>query len=345
MAVTARGAAGRAAKVKSTYQDNTYRSDGPLAARRQVRPRGTRGNTPTNPLAIELEPEILRERLALLERRRQAQGCTVVALARALGISRSTLARMLRGQQVRRGRAREFMTAEGLQRIEIALNLFARAAARQRVSPGPIRASRGRAVDSAHSSNALALVRRPASNAGEKKIRASARPDTALEVRPAFAAPAALALAAAPEVRVLVVEDDAPTVELYRLVLAEERAIRYSVDVARTAQECLERLRGARPYDVLLMDLGVADAHGESDEKSLLATFARQPRMLPGRILVVSGISPYRLQLKRTTLAALGAAFMPKPFDVDDLLIALRSLVMPDSEPAQGLSFFAAPKE
>jgi len=128
-------------------------------------------------------------------------------------------------------------------------------------------------------------------------------------------------------------------------VLAEEHAIHYIVDVARTAQECLERLHGMQTYDVLLRDLGVADMHGESDEKSLLATFERLPHMLPRHILVVSGISPYQLRLERDRLASLGAAFMSKPSDVDDLLVALRSLVGAAGEPAQHLSFFAAPKD
>lgn len=344
--VTARTAATKTAKFNGARPDDTYPRDIASTQRRSTPSRTTRANNPAQVLAIAVDPELVRERLAALNVRRQAQGCTMMALAHALGISRSTLARVPQGQQIRRGQAREFTTLEGLQRIEIALNLFARAAAmRQRGSATPAPARKRSAQPTPQAMKVVKSVVDATNKAGPRSGRVGTTSVGMQEDRQLLAPTTAIALQEGPAVRVLVVEDDAPTVDLYRLVLAEEHAIRYSMDVARTAQECLERLRGAQPYDVLLMDLGVSDMHAETDEESLLATFERLPQILPQRILVVSGISPYRLRLKRGRLAALGAAFMPKPFDVDDLLLALRSLVISASEPTQGLSFFAAPED
>lgn len=317
------------------------RIDDIATQRRATQSRSPRATHPTNTLTVMVDPELLRERLVALNVRRQTQGCSLTALAHALGVSRSTLTRVLQGQAIRHGPAREFNTLEGLQRIEIALDLFARAtSARQQGAARP-KASRNQSDQEAPKP-----TRATTKHAATRSDRVSAATsDTALDMRQGPSSAATAVIQEEPEIRVLVVEDDAPTVELYRLVLAEERAIHYSIDVARTAQECLKRLRGEQSYDVLLMDLGVSDMGAESEEESLLATFERQPQLLPQRILVVSGISPYRLQLKRKRLAALGAAFMPKPFDVDDLLLALRSLVIAASEPAQGLSFFAASED
>lgn len=334
--MAARTVAARTAKIGGVRPEHSYGVDDISTQRRVTQPRSSRAKNPANILTVTVDPALLRERLAALNLRRQAQGCSLTALAHALGVSRSTLTRVLQGQPVRHGPAREFNTLEGLQRIEIALDLFARA-----TTP-----ARPRTPGNQLKSQAPKPTRSGAKNATLRSDRTSiATSPTTLDSRQEVAHAATAVIQEAPQIRVLIVEDDAPTVDLYRLVLAEERAIHYRMDVARTAQECLKRLRGAQSYDILLMDLGVSDMHAENDEESLLATFERQPQLLPQRILVVSGISPYRLQLKRTRLAALGVAFMPKPFDVDDLLLALRSLVITAGEPAQGLSFFALPED
>lgn len=267
-------------------------------------------------------------RLSELDRQRRALRYSQVELARALGVSAHSLGRVLRGEPVRRGPGRTLCTPEGIQRIEIALHLYARSArkAHQRAP----RAER-------HPRTTV-----PAPTVPTAPSRAVSGADT---VVPSRSARMPIPVDARRPVRLLIVEDDLATVELYRLVLAEEHEVEYQVDIARTAVECLERLEATYerdPYDILLMDFGVADVRSGLGHTSLLARFERTPALLPRSVLVVSGISPYHYQLKREQMLSIGAAFVAKPFDIDELLQTLRALAYPqplaprDTQPALG---------
>ncbi len=144
--------------------------------------------------------------------------------------------------------------------------------------------------------------------------------------------------------RLLIAEDDPATVGLYRMVLQEEEALHYDATFVSTPAECLKALagQGHTPYDVLLMDLGLADLRPGEQHVSILEQLCAEPALRSRRLLVVSGISPYALQGKREVLTTLEAAFLPKPFDIDELLIAVRSLCEVGEPPASCLSYFVA---
>jgi CheY-like chemotaxis protein len=129
----------------------------------------------------------------------------------------------------------------------------------------------------------------------------------------------------------LIAEDDRETVVLYKELFAEEdRRVTYEIDVATTASECLSKLRDARtghPYDILLMDLSLGDDLQRNPERSLLFQLRRRISWVPRLVLAVSGISPYHFSAKSADLAALGAIFIAKPFDIEELLQTVYALV------------------
>lgn len=262
-------------------------------------------------------------RCVAIEARRRALGCSQQTLAVALGVSRATVARLLRGQISTTSPLHVHAALAGLQRVEVALRLIERGAAA--TATDDTRSTAYPAAGAQHNRARKDMPSRPVPARGS---RAGA---TEASYRAAkFPVPTGGLF------RILIAEDDAATVELYRMVLAEERQLRYAIDIARTARQCLEYLLAAprtQPYDVLLMDLGLADLRGGLAAESLLTRLAHLAEQLPRRILVVSGISPYRLQLKREQLAAIGAEFLAKPFDVGDLLDIVRSLCLPGYPP------------
>ena len=232
---------------------------------------------------------------ATLEARRQALGCSQARLARHVGVSATTISRLLRATDVvttttrREERLRQI--AETLDKLEDF------EAARQ---------------------DSLALAALP---------------------------PASSVASALQSYRLLIVEDDPATIELYRLVLAEEEQAQYALTVVRTAQDCLAALKAAGPshtFDLLILDLNLRDTHALETDGTLLAQLMRIRDTLPRRLLVVSGMSPFHLREIRDDLTTLGAAYLPKPFDLDQLLTSARSLCLPDAQPASCLSFFVA---
>ncbi|HUY77802.1 MAG TPA: hypothetical protein VMV29_13605, partial [Ktedonobacterales bacterium] len=136
-----------------------------------------------------------------------------------------------------------------------------------------------------------------------------------------------------------------------------ERAARYDVTVVATAAACLAALHAAqaeaRPYDLLLMDLSLRDMRvGQSHtgdkhpgeaiavDPDLLTALTRLSALLPRRRLVVSGMAPYHLKRARHELAYLGAAYLPKPFDIEMLLATVYALCADDEPRTLGLSYF-----
>ncbi len=306
-------------------------SDPGNKARRRARTSTGQGSLGTGSRSASPELAALAQRLLRIEAARRQIGCTREQLAKAVGVSRATLARMLSAEHVLAHGTSAAAGVEGLQRVELALTLVARATSGPRAAPlaaplaaPPAAPARRGAKGSRPKTEGTAPISPP-----RREARTHTRPRAAVTAASTGQAGAEIAPAAGATrtCRVLVAEDDAATVELYRLVLAEESELSYEITVADTARECLERLEAAgQPYDLLLMDLGLADVRKGSLRGSLLSQLARRKDLLPRRVLVVSGISPYQLAAKRAALAAIRAIFLPKPFDVDDLLAVVRGL-------------------
>ena len=278
--------------------------------------------------AAAAEWAALRADARALDTRRQALGCTLVALAQRIGVSATTVGRMLRDSATTtpaddpgRRRLRQRLAA-----LRLALDAL-------QTQPTP--------------TIPLRHATRP------RQPRATAK----------IASVAVAALPQAPTYRVLIVEDDPDVVAIYRLTLAEaanddaERAARYDVTVVATAAACLAALHAAqaeaRPYDLLLMDLSLRDMRvGQSHagdknpgkavavDPDLLTALTRLSALLPRRRLVVSGIAPYHLKRVRHELASLGAAYLPKPFDIETLLATVHALCADDKTRTLSLTYF-----
>jgi CheY-like chemotaxis protein len=117
--------------------------------------------------------------------------------------------------------------------------------------------------------------------------------------------------AGAAEALVLVVEDDAVVGEMIRLVLEDEG---YAVDWCRSAGEALRTTRARRPQAVVL-DLRLPDGRGEG----LMRRLRADPATFDVPVVVLSaaadGLGSDEMQLAR--------AVLEKPFDVEELLVAL----------------------
>jgi two-component system, chemotaxis family, chemotaxis protein CheY len=117
--------------------------------------------------------------------------------------------------------------------------------------------------------------------------------------------------------RVLLADDDADLRLALRLSL---EAAGYAVEVAANAQEALQRQR-VRPAEVLVTDIFMPD----SDGFEAIDAFRREYPAT--KIVVVSGGGQRGKGDYLATARLLGAhATLQKPFEVDDLLAALRAL-------------------
>ncbi|HEY7061419.1 MAG TPA: response regulator [Chloroflexota bacterium] len=111
---------------------------------------------------------------------------------------------------------------------------------------------------------------------------------------------------------VLVIEDEGAISEMLAMLLAEEG---YAVQVARTAKDALARARADTP-DLITLDLALPGADGASLLRSLHAD-GRAP------VLVISAHPEALAPPDR----ALAAGVLAKPFDVDDMLASVASLL------------------
>ena len=115
-----------------------------------------------------------------------------------------------------------------------------------------------------------------------------------------------------PQPRVLVIDDDVPTVELLAELLADEG---YAVATARDVKGGLAA-NASHPADVIILDLLLADQDGTVFVERYRAAGGGAP------IVVLSAARDAPRQA-----AAIGSALVPKPFDVRDLLETVRSAV------------------
>ncbi|MGH2486687.1 MAG: hypothetical protein ACRDHE_11800, partial [Ktedonobacterales bacterium] len=263
----------------------------------------------------------LAQRIAQLDARRRELGCTQAALGHVLGVSPSSVSRFFNPGEAR-NRPQALISPEGIKRIELALRLLGQAATNAQAPRPSTREFTVRA----------ATVRRQ-----EPRPPTHGAENTPRHTQPAllsdsgvFPIPSRQRHRALPRVyRLLLAEDDADTVNLYQMVFADgtDDTAHYSVTVARTARECIERLRQTEtPFDLLVMDLGIAEPHDAAPERHLLPWLHAHANLRPPRVLVVSGFSGYQLHARMADLRALNAVYLPKPFDVDEMLEAVRAL-------------------
>lgn len=121
--------------------------------------------------------------------------------------------------------------------------------------------------------------------------------------------------------RILVVDDHAPTIELMRLTLS---AFGHSVVSATSVDEALRLAASDRP-DVILSDLTFSAATGRARDGHALARAVRSDadRWDIGLLAITGASSPVELQ------AALDSGFdgvVVKPFDVESLLERVEAL-------------------
>jgi DNA-binding response OmpR family regulator len=122
---------------------------------------------------------------------------------------------------------------------------------------------------------------------------------------------------------VLVVDDEPQVVWMLQFSLEAEG---YETYVARDGRKALDEIRAHHPK-VMLLDIMMPVMDGWS--------VLEQVRALPAedqpRVIVVSARSSLRDRNKAVELGA--DAFVPKPFNVDDLLAVLHDLATPPAEP------------
>jgi len=118
---------------------------------------------------------------------------------------------------------------------------------------------------------------------------------------------------------VLYVEDDPTHVVLARRILERQG---FTLEAVSDGDQALRSLTSARP-DVLLVDLGLPGRGG----LALIRTIREQGAMGDLPIVAVSA-STVRGEVRRA-LAAGANAFLEKPYTMDELIAALRTVLTP----------------
>ncbi|HLY30991.1 MAG TPA: hypothetical protein VKQ36_08175 [Ktedonobacterales bacterium] len=295
-----------------------------------------------NMLPGESEIAELRALAAEVEARRRQRGAPLRALADALSVSQATVSRTL-------SHARSVVAQPTLTSQRTRNHL------------------RDRLTALAHALDSLGML---AEANTLRQARPSSPPSQERANQPkTMAALAARSRRELATYRILILENDADIIDIYRLALADAAyepglsAAHYEAEVVKSIEDCLAALEAAhgrqQPYDVLLMDLSLRDLRGiqtqqiatgafaslEGSTQRLLDRLAHAGALLPRRCLVVSGMASYHLRQVGATLATLGAAYLAKPFAIDDLLAAVYSLCAPGAAPAACLAFFVADRQ
>lgn len=127
-------------------------------------------------------------------------------------------------------------------------------------------------------------------------------------------------------VRVLILEDDPDIRETLALVLSAEDG--FTVDVVADVVSCLERLRAnnenadATSFDVLLLDLVLRGGHLGTEVFHAAAQPGAELR-LPAVVVCTAHSGEY-LAHNVPEITASNARVVLKPFDIDELVTALR---------------------
>ena len=120
-------------------------------------------------------------------------------------------------------------------------------------------------------------------------------------------------------VRILAVEDQDDSRDLLDFVLQREGA---TVETARSAPEARAALQ-ARPFDILVADLGLPDEDGYSLIRAIRETFPSPARDIRAVALTAYAGDDYR----NKALAAGYDAYLAKPLEPSWLTAILRDLV------------------
>jgi CheY-like chemotaxis protein len=283
-----------------------------------------------DPASIPVGPQ----EVARLDALRRSLGCSQSELARMIGVSQSSLSRLFRSPSREHRRAQTLATWERLSRVESALKVFATghpAPGRGKMGSTPIEESQASFGMLPTPPAAPTRLPRHVERWKRKLEKATRSGDGVTEKSPKTT------------YRLLIAEDDPETVALYTtLFTEEEHRLRYEITVATTVAEVIQRLSttwAKRPYDLLVMDLGLGDRSGSSG-KGLLGQLGQRPRWVPPHLLVVSGISHHHLRDRFAELAKLCATFLPKPFDIDELLDSAYALVTGNKQASRNLPSF-----
>ncbi|MBA2703567.1 MAG: MEDS domain-containing protein [Blastocatellia bacterium] len=125
------------------------------------------------------------------------------------------------------------------------------------------------------------------------------------------------------DVRVLLVDDDADTLQILSLMLEESKA---TVQIASSVREALEVLEWYTPH-VLVSDLAMPDEDGYS-----LIDKLRKTETGNGHIPAVALTSYVRVEDRTRALSAGFNMFVPKPVQPNELISAIASLAEPAVE-------------
>jgi CheY-like chemotaxis protein len=119
-------------------------------------------------------------------------------------------------------------------------------------------------------------------------------------------------------VRILAVEDQDDSRDLLQFLLQREGAI---VDTARSVPEAKAAL-GAKPFDLLVADLGLPDEDGYSLIRAIRQSFPSPAREIRAVALTAYAGDYYRAE----ALAAGYDAYVAKPIEPSRLMEVLRNL-------------------
>lgn len=127
--------------------------------------------------------------------------------------------------------------------------------------------------------------------------------------------------------RVLIVDDEADTLELLATILTQNGA---EVRPQSSAREALETVKEWKP-DVIISDLGMPEEDGYSFVKKLRAL----PPELGGTIPVVALTAYVGIKERTRVLSSGFQMYVPKPVEQSELLRALASLRFPSREQSE----------
>ncbi|MBI2938817.1 MAG: response regulator [Chloroflexi bacterium] len=117
--------------------------------------------------------------------------------------------------------------------------------------------------------------------------------------------------------QLLVVDDDRPIREVITEALTDEG---YGVHTAADAREAVAQLRRIRP-DLVIADVAIPYGDGIS----LCRMICRTPDPVPTPVVVISALAHPALVNRAYQAGA--AAFLAKPFDLDELVECIRRLL------------------
>jgi len=119
-------------------------------------------------------------------------------------------------------------------------------------------------------------------------------------------------------IRVLVVEDDADTRELLKVLLERQGC---AVTASDSVQEALASYEQSRPQ-VIVADIGMPEANGYT-----LIGRVRSRNQREGNFVPAIALTAYSSAIDRDTVMSAGfQVHVPKPFDPDDLISVISRL-------------------